>query len=57
MSHSARIGLQRTSEVELPLFYRVERGGDGLDELGCDLHPVYVSDARRSEVPAGWVVV
>ena len=28
----------RTSEVELPLFYWVERGGNGLDELWSELH-------------------
>ena len=28
----------RTSDIELPLFYGVEVGRDGLDELGRELH-------------------
>ena len=31
-------GDTRTSEIELPLFYRIEVRGGGLDELGGELH-------------------
>ena len=30
--------MPRTSDIELPLFYGVEVGRDGLDELGRELH-------------------